>query len=830
MLRILVVTVGWLALFAPWANAGVEATRADARIQIAPSALPAAVADGQWSFFVWIYAPQAIDAPATVLQVDGRLGVAALPDGLFVFARDAGRAVELSLDAPLRAGRWHLLACSVDAAGGTASAWLASELLGEAGAEVVSATGALERRDARGVVPSGAGLVVGSTSTATRAARVVYETLVVRDHPVNDADVHAVWASRDVFAAHSLDTRGEGGTMGGWAGAPLVAFHGVATEAFGSGSAFERRSWIGGPATAGNVLMLTEPTARDDAGRVQFRRVGPVAWADGFVYRSRLEPRLAGFFRLQPPPFDAPREPVGPAGPKAASLVAGPSGLVRVIVSANSRGVRGTLLPQPGAESFAEGLIAALRPRVAGVLARPATIQDSRGGFFAFDTRAGDHPADGRRVLHARTDELADFTRFASGTLPGISRGPGPAVLVSPGGFDGMRARPEDGSLLVADAPLAVRAHVLAFPGSSALRAAPEVAVSQSAAGEEVGPRIPLDLDTTRVVRTLTEDDVLVTPTTLALVGSVDVRPGDALVVRTAPGMAAVSVATGVFDDGAATTVELSHPFGGPIEAGDEVRIGPWRFESVRADFGPVPAGDARVWRGLSLHAADDGGLGLLVHAYSAWRPGVDGFVIGAAGQSGRGYDPQLDNAFPGSTGAWAAAIGAEVWIQAIAPQSSSPPAMRRYLDALRAGLPDDAEVLWASDGVQGGATQENWHRYIRDNAEDAGVAAVFAVGHPAVGSYFAQLSSGLRTDDAHYAHFGAATIARAWLDQLRVLVLGECAAADFDASGRADLFDLIAFQQALDAGDRRADFNADGRLDVFDLTAFADALGPCAR
>ncbi|GIW73841.1 MAG: hypothetical protein KatS3mg103_0363 [Phycisphaerales bacterium] len=209
----------------------------------------------------------------------------------------------------------------------------------------------------------------------------------------------------------------------------------------------------------------------------------------------------------------------------------------------------------------------------------------------------------------------------------------------------------------------------------------------------------------------------------------------------------------------------------------------------------------------------------------------MDGFAFGAAGQSGQGYTPQLESSFPGALSAWAAHAQPDVWIQGLAQQNSQPPAMLDYLHELRRGLGDQAEVVWAlGRRPRPRRARPAGTPSCAISAPDAGVAAIFAVGHPRVGSYFAQAASGMRTDDAHYSSFGSRVIAQAWLDQLCELVLGDCAPADVDGDAAVTVYDVLAYQGLWDAQDPRADLDGDGRLLVFDYLLLLTLMDRCGR
>ncbi|MFI4917794.1 MAG: hypothetical protein ACIAS6_14975 [Phycisphaerales bacterium JB060] len=845
-------------------DAGVRVVSPDGQLIIHAETLPDALESGQWSLLVWVYAQETVSEPNSMLEIGGRLAITVDPDGVLVRLAHRGEAATFRFAETLRAGHRHLLAVSMDARSRNARAWLAIDqgppveadirslaatlrpqggarglsqrpregALPSMGQRTPARSTSISRRSARVrdalLSPDRHDLVLGASLHGLPAARMVYDALAIRSHPLVTADIRAVWASRSYDSGHSLDAQGDGGRMNGWNGCAFLTLHGVSSAANGPGLPEDKTSYVGGPVLASNVMIVPRPREMVPAQSHAFRTVVPVHSARGMVYSSYLEPDLHGFFDTKPTPFDAPTVPIGPLGEKASMLVTGPRGLVRVMVSANSRGVRGSLWPQPWPEGFAHGFVQALLPQVAGVMMRPPTILDRRGGWLGLDTTDSEPETSLVRPLHTRSDAWGDWTRFGSGTLPANSRGSGPAVSVSPEGEYRLRCGPVDGSLLRADAPLVVRSTLLAFPGSSTLRWEPERGHMQDGPGHPTGPLETVPLDTTRVSTTMLAGDAIVGQTLLVLGRVVDAREGDAIVVMDGPARGAVSVVSSVNVDTGVTAITLSHPFGEKPEPGARLHIGPWRFVSVEHRFTSVPPGDDRTWRGQVLRAADDDLLGLMVYGISAWRPDVDGFIFGSAGQSGQGYTPQLDSAFPGSLEAWAQASQADVWIQGLAQQSSQPSAMWAYTRVLRDGLGDQAEIIWASDGVHAHTTHDRWHLYLDQTAADAGVPAIFAVGDPRVGSYFAQAASGMRADDAHYSSFGSRVIAEVWLDQLRILADGTCGVADFNRDGLADLFDLLAFQMAWQDGDPSADLDGDGEFLIFDFLILLAAIDQC--
>lgn len=817
-------------------KAGVELISRDSGIRFGADLLPSEILSGQWSVLAWVFVPEQVTESGVLVSVGDRMSVSATPDGLVIYASHGGESTWLDIRSPLRAGRWHLIAVSVDAAGGHARAWVASDRL-DGASDVRGGTGSLATetgglgvlRDRSWARPGGApGLSVGSHTAGVPALPAIYEALTVRDHPLNDTDVRAIWQSRDFYGAYKLDTRADGGLMNGWAGAPFLAFHAMCSRPNGPGSDESKASWPGAEVSTTNIMVLTQPTPAEPEYSHAFRSAVPVEHASGAVHRSRLEPGLGGFFRFEEAPFDAPVEPIGPVGRKTAQLVTGPQGLVRVLVSANSRGTRPTTLPGQWPENLAHGLVQAKLSQTAGVLMRPATLRDSRGGWFGLNTSTSIPETDGVRSLHARDDSWADFTRFGCGTVPSDSLGPGAATSVNPGGLYRLRCGPVDGSLLVADAPLMVRTTLLAFPGSSSLVWYPERGDEQNGPELRVGEPASQPLDTTRVQHTLTTNDVFFSDTTLAFNAMVDVRIDDAIVVMSGGARGAVSTVVDVHALGGSTVVELSHSFGETPDTGAELRIGPWRFESVEHRFDAVPDGDDRTWRGQVLTPPSDGLLGLMVYSVSAWRPGVDGFIIGSAGQGGKGYTAQLERAFPRATAQWAEESEVDVWLVGLAGQSSRPPCMTDYVVELRTTMAEHTEFVWVSDAVHAHTSHAQWHRYLADHATSTGVTAIFAVGSPRVGSYLEQAASGMRADDSHFTPFGNFIIAQEWLDQIHTLVMGGCKAADYNRDAVVDVFDLLNFQTDWEARDPKADLDGDGQFLIFDYLVLLTAIDQC--
>ncbi|MFG0284572.1 MAG: GC-type dockerin domain-anchored protein, partial [Phycisphaerales bacterium JB039] len=408
-------------------------------------------------------------------------------------------------------------------------------------------------------------------------------------------------------------------------------------------------------------------------------------------------------------------------------------------------------------------------------------------------------------------------------------RAAGSALRIDPGGFQSLRCGPVAGSLIRADAPLTCEAHVLRFPGSSALLWRSDRAASQAADGL-LGAEQALELDSTRSVRTLATPDRAPDDRSLVLAGDWRglVAVGEAAYVAAGPGAGAISIVAEIGYASGETTIGFEQPFGQTPALGSTLAFGPWSIQTVRLPFEPLGAGDERVWRGIRLDAADDGKAGVVAFAVSAYRDDVPGFMFGAAGWGGHGYDPQLDEAFGAATGAWMALSKADVWLQGFAQQGSTPQAMPRFSDAIRAALPG-CEIVWVGETEHGNSTFEDWHRFVLNEGPAYGVPAISLLMEPSLGSFLEQLADGLRADNVHYSAFGNRILADLWTAQLDLATTdGACASVDLDGDGLLTLFDFLEFANLFAAGDLRADFDGSGALDVFDFFAYQNEFARC--
>ena len=822
------VTVVLLALL--WASpsrthADIEAQGPQASIRFPIASLPAAISAPEFTVFAWYRPSATANTQAAILQVPGLMALRIDPgNAVSATVTKDGVTSAATATIQLAPGEWSLLAVSLRASDGRLYVFAQGETAPlKVGAITVPGLAG------NGAGPAAGGMAIGGSPAGLPAAQGLYGMIAVRTRWINAADFTAVWESRRHWAPFDAATTGTG-APGSRGSCVWMTNHAMTTGPVDGGTGqwtFDRAAVVGQPVGIGNIHVYT--TAPTWYARM-LNVVVPVTAAEGFVYRSHSDPPYDGFFVPDLPDSGLVGDVVPRPSPRARQLVTGPQQPLFVIVSANSRGVNGHDGSAFGPGNYAHGFIDRNLSRVMGILLRPAVLTSGAGRWFGFDIQAANPPQSpaGTIVqLSGNPSPAGTFSRFWTGSMGGNAMGPGDGVFLDPGAFYGMRCKPEPGSLLVADAPLHVVAHVLRFPGSSPLTWRSDKGVNPQADGT-MGPTTQVNLDTTAWTRTLALGDHMLNGTTLVVAGdhTSAVHVGDACFVSEGPAAGSISAITGIVSDGSRTTIDFSHPFHSAPEVGSTLRVGPWAFDRIEYTWPALTASDPEVFRGLRLGAGAEGG-GAVVFAFSAWRPGVTGYAFGTAGWGGHGYQQQIDLSFPGSIAATAAASGAHVWVQVPAQQWSGPESMSGYTQRLRAGSPQ-MEIVWAGElqhQTQYPATgPEGWGQYILDHAAAQGVVGIVSFEHPRLGDFRQQLADGLRQDGEHLSHRGNRVQADVWTELLERGAPGSCR-PDLNGDGFLNLADFGAFQNFFALADPRADFNGDGVLNLADFGAFQTAF-----
>jgi hypothetical protein len=809
----------------PAADGAIETQSSVASVRFSQANIPLALSGGDFTVFVWIRPSLNPGIPRGILQIPGLLSLQLdAANGVLASITKSAIPVTVSVtpDQRLVPGEWALVAVSFRRADGRFFVFAERELSPLKTASIVVPS----------LVNSSAGpatgeLAIGYHPTGLLAVEGLYGPIVVRNHWIDEGDFDAVWSSRRIWAAFDTNNTGHDGHMNGPAGCAWMVNHAMTTlpQDWGVGGLiFDRAAVVGQTVGTQNfhVYLPSGPTIGP------LNAVRPVTAAFQFVYRSHRDPPFSGFFGVDLPGSGTPTAPVPCILPRTRQLVTGPRGLLRVMTSAHSRAIGGTDGSWFAPSNYAHGFIELNRSKVAGIMLRPALLSGGGGTWFGFDLQLGLPPqsAEGTVVQFSANDAgpIGDFARFWTGSGYANTRGPGQGVFLRPDAFYSMRCKPESGTLVLATAPLTVRAHVLMFPGSSSVSWRSDKGTSQQVTGTQ-GPPSITPLDTTTWVRVMGAGDAVESAFVIVLAGdhAKDVHVGDACFVASGQGANSISVVSSVKPIGAQTRVTFSHPLFAVPGKGSTLRFGPWGYTHIDYAWPGLSPSDPEQFRGLELRALQDG-AGVVAFAYSAWRPGVDGFVFGTAGWGGNGYGVQLANSFPGSHAAWMAQTEADVWIQAVAQQNSVPTAMVSYLQQLRAALPA-TEVVWASD-VQhetGYPTFgiDPWDRFIFEHAAENGVAGILALEQPQVGDFREQLANGMRMDGAHLSQRGNVVVARVWTELLKRAAVDPCLRADLNFDGRLDLADFGAFQTLFANGDPLADVNGDGVLNLADFGAF---------
>jgi hypothetical protein len=814
---------------APGVGAGIVAQSPDSSIRLDATFNPPALAEGstQFSFLMWLHRTHSDAQPLSILDVPGAFRV--YVDGVAesINAQLGGTPAALEVALLLRDGggsvpldEWMLIAVSWDAAAGRFEGWAQSESAGPVQDVVIDQS--FVRSPPIGMPSLGRPELAGSA-----AQQGHYGLIVFRDHAIDQNDVSEIWAGRDYFGPYRLDNVEEGGHLTGTPGAIWLANHAILSVPLPSVIGQISPGLIGLEIVDNNYCVFT--TGHPDA---LFATAAPVVecstGADAFVFATPYEsPTGEPFFVRRIATVEVPLDP-----PYASGVAPGirrvahraPEGLVRCLVSANSRGTRLSPQGMTRPENYAHGFIEACLDLAVGVINRPARLSANLP-WFGFDT--GQAPVhSGNVIFTARNDPLRGFARLWSGS-GGATAGPGSAVFMDSGAVFALKCRPEPGSLLVADAPLVVRAHLLRFPGAGTLQWRPVKAAAQAEPGT-LGAVDTVNLGAdSPYAYTLTAQD-LVDPAQgrLVLTGDHrdDIHAGDACYVSEGPGERGFSLINSVNSDGQTTDVVFEHWFGVDPAVGSTIMTGSWEIVTISYEWPALDGDDDEVWRGLELTAVD----GPLVNfAWDAWRPDVDGIAFGIAGASALGYTPQIQEAFAAAIPAWINALEPDLWFQAFAQQDSEASAMTDFTQCIRQARPT-VEVAWLGDAESGLGALEEWVQYILDNAGAAGVVSATILADDTIGTYEDQCADALRSNIVHYSHRGNTRLAERWLELLSVAALP---AADLNGDGVVGVGDFLLLLAAWgpcpappDAC--AADLDGDGSVGVTDFLMLLDEWG----
>lgn len=832
------------------AQAIIVALSDTAHIRLPTNKIPIHLSRDSYTVFVWIWRESADDLSRAIIQhpqlldivIDGRRQVRFTfhagqpglsgggPEPTLGRSSEALTTVHLTIECDVPIREWVLIAASFDRDMGQLDLRVRSESL-----PLLHATGRDQRLVGCTLGPPTTELVIGGDPSRYRAFRGAYGPIVIRRQAIVARDFEDVFESRRLFAAWDLSNFAQGGTMDGPPGCVLATNLVMSTApndaGVGGWSNTLKAAWPGRPVSIYNVHMWDEffiPTAQ---WTERLRSVHPMSSVGGFVYATHREPPFSGWFVLDGPGTSLGGDIVPGWAPRAREIFDGLRVPLRVVVSANSRAVNRFDGSGRGNGNYMHGFITALRPRISGVMYRPADVSGlDTHVWFGFETNSDPprrSPGGNVVVIQSAGPPLNDFSRaFTLST--GDTPGPGTGLLLRPGAYFTMRCRPEAETLIRADAPLVVEAIVLRFPGSSAAVWRWDRGPSQGAPGVQ-GSSTRTDLDTTEWVRVLGPGDEVVDPRTIVLDGfwAGTIRAGMMCYVAGGEGERASSVVETVVEEATTTRVTFEHPFGVPPGQGSQLRFGEWGLQLLRHDYGPISPGDPNAWRGIEVAAEAGTGAGVVVHAFNAWRDDVPGIIVGCAGQGGHGYTRQLDNAYKDAPFKWISLTRADVWVVAPAQQGSMPPSMLRMSDEVARALPR-ADIIWAGEMAHSGLPGEPWHRFILDESRAAGVVGLAALEHPRLGSFLEQLSDGMRSDGAHLSSRGGSVIAGVWLEMLDRATSDPCAALDFVPDGRLDVLDFLEFANRFDARHRSADLDRSGTFDIFDFLIFSNVMQQC--
>lgn len=840
--------VGVFVCRAPAARAAFLTQLPTARLvlPIGPSEdLPRALLTGDFSVFLWVWPDGVTANRANLFTVPGVLEIRADPDGT-VFASVHGSfgdrdALVTVAPQALAQREWNLVGVAFRGPQLDVALWVQSVSRGRitGGPLGADAPPPSPRPDGpphaiptepQPIVPQSytigpitGPVAVGAIPQEADAMLGVTGLITVRDELVRVTDFAAVWDSRSYLAP--LNQRVLGG-MNGDARCAWMIGQSMTTQPWNGLSQpsfiYHRAAVVGLPVTTTNV-----ETYWRSYGWLH-NVVRDVVETNDYVFASPYDAPRDGFFvRALPFPVVAlpPNTYVQGEAPRARRLATGPVRLLKVMASANSRGVRSNDSSGLSSGNYAQGFTDLLHDQTAGVLNRRPEIYGNT--HFGFDAALA-NPYQQGEFLHVYQ---SDFSRFWTGTDAGGSRGPGNGLLMKPGAEYAMRCKPE--GLITATAPLILQNHFLRFPGSSGVFWTPNKHSAQGAFGTDAGPTqfLPLDSEAWRHTFDPSQGDRVEAPNQFSIRGNRTgaMQPGDACYIEAGP-YGSISLLTSLrYDAGTDTTsMTFEQPFGSPPAPGDTLRFGPWGFFTLEYEWPGLAPDDEAVWRALRLRVDDKAGVGAVLFGLSGWRPNVAGFVFGVAGWSGNGYMNQINRAFGLAIHGWMNTFKPDVWLQMFAQQQNPPSGMSAFADFITAGRPD-LELVWLGDMTHESGDYGDWHRYILDEAAGRGVPAISLLRDPRLGTQEELRVDGLRVDGDHISGRGNTRLAELWT---RDLLLAATAPINGDANddGVVDFYDLNLvlgnFGHTGAGAGGPGDVDYDGDVDFKDLNLVLGAWG----
>ena len=775
------------------AHAGIRAQSESTYLRVLQGHGPSVLVGlpGQFSFFMWVRRTCSDTNPMFILESPGAFDLLIDPQDESIRLHRGGSKGSLELVLLLHDGggqvpldEWILIGASWDGWTGDFKAWARSENVARV-EDAVVAPGFVA------AIPQG-DLTLGNPPRAgTAAQQGDYGLIVFRNHAIDGRDFDDIWDTRDYFGGYRVENEADGGNLNGIAGVNWMANHAILTNPVETITGIPASAAIPGDNVASDNYCALNVALAGSNQQTTILVTGLSAGTDAFQYFSPHDDGVSPFFVRQVPEIAIDDSYVAGVSPKIRQLAFGkPQQLIRCVVSANSRGVKlSDADNRTWPEHYAHGFIAARLAQIAGVLNRPARL-NANLRWFGFDT--DNAPVNSGAILPITlTGAQQGFRRlWTNSGLKFI--GPGDGLFIDEDGVFALKARPEPGSLLIAEAPLVVRAYLLRFPGAGTLSWRPVKSTAQHVTGS-FGAATSVDLDAPGSwTRVLTEVDVVDPTGSLLLDGdfSAQATAGDAVYISAGNGQRGIAIMSDVSSDGITTQITFEHWFVVSPTTGSTLEFGPWEVVAIEYEWPALSESDPEQWRGLELTAVD----GPLVNfAWDAWRPDVNGFVFGGAGWSGNGYTPQLAEAVAAATTAWMQALEPDVWLQGIAGQDSQPPVMSEFLAEIRDAVPD-VEVAWLGEGAHRNGPAEPWHVYMMDEAGAAGVPAATLVTNEMIGTYMDQSVDGLRNDGAHLSHRGNTRLAEGWLEQLR---LAARIPADLDGDGLVGILDFLALLAA---------------------------------
>lgn len=561
---------------------------------------------------------------------------------------------------------------------------------------------------------------------------------VIRNHQLAQADFDLLWSRKkfsDLLAGnyHASIFLNMPGPTDSSGTTPIILSHGLCMSAVPTDdvTGSPTLAYPGEALASTNVVCYDRADATSPTSFTVAREVSAVADLE----YTDLD---TGFFNLNPPGIFTGDQQVSGYAPLTRLLAdnQAPSGVKRLVVPSNSRGVRTSQSAVSASGALFYGLQQVRTSLVAGVTACRAD------GVGAMAVPKGTTNSGG---------SLSTNNYSRAGTF-GASANPGPGnvyLLSGVGDYRDMLWAELTGSRYLASAAITARAALLKLPGGPTAQYWAATA-STSGGTRTLGSVQTVDLDNATAEATIVSVSGMTTTVSGDVTG--DINAGDIVTGMGPTTGGGINQVVSALFNGTNTEITTRFTWDTAPSASDVVRFGPLEYVVVSV----AHAGGAGTYRGIRVGFSTDAGpLPVPIVQWQTWITDGDGFAMGGFGCGGEGWTPQLDESFAGVVGKLIAALEIDLTMDFPAQQDTVGSAITTWLDAMKADSPNLEQVLCgdirhAQPGQDDATGYVGFHSAMRSAAQSRGLAFATVMEDPTVGSGWDFLARAWNDDTAH--------------------------------------------------------------------------------